>query len=77
MAYDIVIGRLQKDREKFGLKGAILLGKHYVKMGTTTSLSKIEAFTSTEIDISDRQLPIGRSYKNQVLKVLNISEGSI
>ncbi|MBU8891211.1 MAG: response regulator [Bacteroidales bacterium] len=37
----------------------------------------IEAFNSTEIDIHDRQLPIGRSYKNHVLKVLNISEGSI
>ena len=41
------------------------------------SISKIEAFNSTEIDIADRQLPIGRSYKNQVLKVLNINEGSI
>jgi len=37
----------------------------------------IEAYNSTEIDITDRQLPIGRSYKNQVLKILNISEGSI
>ncbi|MFC2152444.1 LytR/AlgR family response regulator transcription factor [Bacteroidota bacterium] len=41
------------------------------------STAKIEAFNSTEIDIADRQLPIGRSYKNQVLKVLNINEGSI
>lgn len=41
------------------------------------SVTKIEAFNSTEIDILDRQLPIGRSYKNQVLKVLNISDGSI
>lgn len=41
------------------------------------SISKIVAFNSTEIDIADRQLPIGRSYKNQVLKILNISEGSI
>lgn len=41
------------------------------------SVAKIEAFNSTEIDIADRQLPIGRSYKNQVLKVLNINEGSI
>ncbi|MBW2978046.1 ATP-binding protein [Candidatus Woesearchaeota archaeon] len=39
MAYEIVIGRSAKDREKFGLRGTILLGKHYVKMGQVTSLS--------------------------------------
>lgn len=41
------------------------------------NISKIEAFNTTEIDIHDRQLPIGRNYKNQVLKILNISESSI
>jgi len=39
MAYDIIIGRTEKDRKKFGKEGTILLGKHYVKMGQTTSLS--------------------------------------
>lgn len=37
--YEIVIGRSEKDKKKYGLKGTILLGKHYVKMGQTTSLS--------------------------------------
>jgi len=37
--YDIVIGRTEKDKEKYGVKGAVFLGKHYVKMGMTTSLS--------------------------------------
>lgn len=37
--YDIVIGRSEKDREKYGTEGTIFLGKHYVKMGQTTSLS--------------------------------------
>lgn len=37
--YEIVIGRTQEDRKKLGLKGTILLGKHYVKMGETVSLS--------------------------------------
>jgi uncharacterized protein len=37
--YDIVIGRGQSDTHKYGLKGTILLGKHYVKMGQVTSLS--------------------------------------
>ncbi|MCF7901709.1 hypothetical protein K9L67_05810, partial [Candidatus Woesearchaeota archaeon] len=36
---DIVIGRSNKDREKYGEKGAIFLGKHYIKMGRTNSLS--------------------------------------
>ncbi|MDP7610597.1 MAG: LAGLIDADG family homing endonuclease [Candidatus Woesearchaeota archaeon] len=39
MAYDIILGRNAKDREKYGTKGAVLLGKHYVKMGQVTSLS--------------------------------------
>jgi len=37
--YDIIIGRSEDDRKKYGTKGAILLGKHYVTMGQTTSLS--------------------------------------
>ena len=37
--YDIVIGRDASDKEKYGKKGTILLAKHYVKMGQTTSLS--------------------------------------
>src|SRR6056297_566283 len=36
---DIVIGRDESDRKKFGTDGVIFLGKHYVKMGRTTSLS--------------------------------------
>ena len=37
--YEIVIGRSKEDREKHGLQGTVLIGKHYVKMGQTTSLS--------------------------------------
>jgi len=39
MVYEIVIGRSEKDREKYGLKGSIFIGRHYVKMGQTRSLS--------------------------------------
>jgi len=39
MAYDIIIGRDKSDKEKFGDKGLIFLGKGYVKMGNYTSLS--------------------------------------
>lgn len=36
---DIIVGRLEKDRKRYGDKGTVVLGKHYVKMGQTTSLS--------------------------------------
>lgn len=37
--YEIIVGRSKSDREKYGLKGTILIGKHYVKMGQVSSLS--------------------------------------
>ena len=39
MAYDIIIGRNAQDREKYGKTGAVLIGKQYITMGQTTSLS--------------------------------------
>jgi len=39
MSRDIIVGRLASDREKYGDKGIILIGKQYVKMGRVTSLS--------------------------------------
>ncbi len=39
MPYDIIIGRDEEERAKFGTKGVVFLGKHYVKMGQVTSLS--------------------------------------
>lgn len=40
MAYEIVLGREEKEREKFGTLGTLLLGKHYVQMGQTTALAQ-------------------------------------
>ncbi len=37
--YEIIVGRDDEDRKAFGDKGTFLIGKHYVKMGQTTSLS--------------------------------------
>ncbi len=37
--YEIIFGRDDLDRARFGEKGAFILGRHYVKMGQTTSLS--------------------------------------
>lgn len=36
---DIVVGRSRKDVQKYGLDGAIFLGRHYVRMGQDQSLS--------------------------------------
>src|SRR3989344_2517589 len=37
--YDIVVGRSESDKEKHGNAGTVFIGKHYVKMGQTVSLS--------------------------------------
>ncbi len=39
MPYDIIIGRTNSDKQKFGKRGLLYLGKGYVKMGTHNSLS--------------------------------------
>jgi len=39
MPYDIIIGRDESDKVKFGTEGLIYIGKGYVKMGMTSSLS--------------------------------------
>ncbi len=39
MPYDIVIGRDDADKKRFGEKGLVFLGKGFVKMGNYTSLS--------------------------------------
>jgi uncharacterized protein len=39
MVFDVIIGRSKHDVAKFGKEGTVLVGKQYVKMGQTTSLS--------------------------------------
>lgn len=39
MGYEVIIGRNDADRKRLGTKGCVLLGKHFVKMGQTSSLS--------------------------------------
>ena len=39
MNYDIIIGRNESDKKKFGKKGLVFLGKQYVKMEQNVSLS--------------------------------------
>jgi len=40
MAFEIILGREEAEREKFGTLGTILIGKHYVQMGQTTALAQ-------------------------------------
>jgi uncharacterized protein len=37
--YDIIVGRSALDIERYGTLGSVFIGKHYVKMGQTVSLS--------------------------------------
>ncbi len=39
MVFDVIIGRSKHNVEKYGKEGTVLIGKQYVKMGQTTSLS--------------------------------------
>ncbi|MBI2102737.1 ATP-binding protein [Candidatus Woesearchaeota archaeon] len=39
MVFDVVIGRSKRDVEKYGKDGTILIGKQYIQMGQTVSLS--------------------------------------
>jgi len=39
MAYDIIVGRDDSDRKKYGKESVVFLGKSYVKMGQNVSLS--------------------------------------
>jgi len=39
MVFDVIIGRSKKDVQKYGKEGTVLMGKQYVQMGQTTSLS--------------------------------------
>ncbi|MBN1644832.1 ATP-binding protein [Candidatus Woesearchaeota archaeon] len=40
MPYEIVLGRTPDEKSKLGTKGSVFIGKQYVKMGSTTSLSQ-------------------------------------
>lgn len=67
--YDIVIGRNEKDRKDFGLDGTILIGRHYVTMGQTTSLSAniyLDVITSHVIFVCGKRGG-GKSYTMGVI----------
>jgi DNA-binding LytR/AlgR family response regulator len=57
--------------EKLPDEGFLRIHKSFI-----VSLSRIEAFTTTTIEVPGKELPIGRSYKNSVLNALQVS-GSV
>jgi len=69
MEYDIIIGRDENSKKKLGDKGLIFLGKSYVKMGQTTSLSNnvyLDVATSHTILVSGKK-GSGKSYSLSVI----------
>ncbi|MEK6955777.1 MAG: DUF87 domain-containing protein [Nanoarchaeota archaeon] len=62
--YEIVVGRSEADRKLLGLQGTVFLGKHYVRMGNTTSLSnKIYLdVTKTHVILVAGKRGSGKSY---------------
>lgn len=54
--------------EKLPSENFLRIHKSYI-----VSISKIEAFTANTIEINGKELPIGRSFKNAVLNVLNFA----
>ena len=57
--------------EKLPEAGFIRIHKSFI-----VALSKIEAFTTSCIEVHGKELPIGRSYKNSVLEMLQVRGGA-
>lgn len=64
----IVKTSLTQMEEKLPNEQFLRIHKSYI-----ISVNKIEAFTANTIEIQNKELPIGRSYKNVVLNLLNFS----
>ena len=77
MPYDIIIGRNKEDKEKFGEKGLINIGKGYVQMGNYTSLSNrilMDVVRSHVVLIAGKR-GSGKCLDGDTL--INLSDGSI
>ena len=67
--YEVIVGRSEKDKKELGLRGTIFLGKHYVRMGTNTSLSnKIYLdISKTHVILVSGKRGTGKSYSLGVI----------
>ncbi len=69
MDRNIVLGRTEGDKRKFGDKAAVFLGRHYVKMGQATSMSSnilLDVAKSHVILVSGKR-GSGKSYSLSVI----------
>lgn len=69
MPYDIVIGRTEEEKKKWGTKGTVFIGKTYVKIGPYTSLSNnlfLDVSTPHKILICGKT-GSGKSYSSSVI----------
>ena len=78
MAYEIILGRDDSAKEKLGNEGLLFIGKLYVTMGNTTSMSNevyLDASTSHVILISGKR-GSGKSYTLGVIaeEISNLTE---
>ena len=64
MPHNIIIGRSVKDKKRYGEKGTIFLGRHYVKMEQTVSLSSniLMDVSRTHVVLIDGKRGSGKSY---------------
>ncbi len=78
MVYDIALGRTQGERERFGTRGTIFLGKSYVQMGSTSMLSNriLLDVASTHIILISGKRGSGKSTSLGVIaeEIINLPE---
>lgn len=69
MPYNIVIGRNEVDREKLGESGTINIGRLFVKMGQTTSLSNniLLDMAKTHVILIAGKRGSGKSYTSNII----------
>ncbi len=76
--YEIVIGRDEADKKKLGDKGTIFLGKLYVKMGPTTSMSNkiLMDIARSHVILVDGKRGAGKSYTLSIIaeEIANLPE---
>ncbi len=74
MPFNIVVGRNESDKKKFGDKGTVLIARSYVKMGQTTSLSN---FVYMDVIRSHVVFVVGKRGSGKSYSASVIAEGMI
>ncbi len=69
MVYTIIVGRSEEEKKKYGEMGTIYLGKLFVQMGQTTSLSShiLMDIAKTHVVLISGKRGSGKSYSSSVI----------